>query len=85
MGETELLLITGRSRRHRIDRDGKSRGRRAGRPRHRVGRGEAVRAVGQRRRRVSPRPAGVGRRAADRRRSVEQIDRAAGRLPCRSA
>ena len=71
-----------RSRRHRIHRDSKSRGRRAGRPRHRVGRGEAVCTVGQRRRRVSPRPAGVGRRAADRRRSVEQIDRAAGR--CRA-
>ena len=71
-----------RRRRHRIHRDGKSRGRRAGRPRHRVGRGKAVRSVGQRRRRVTPRPAGVGGRGADRRRSVEQIDRAAGR--CRA-
>ena len=66
----------------RIDRDGKNRGRRAGRPRHRVGRGKAVRSVRQRRRRIAPRPAGVGGRGADRRRSVEQIDRAAGR--CRA-
>ena len=71
-----------RRRRHRIHGDGKSRGRRAGRPRHRIGRGEAVRSVGQRRRRVAPRPARVGGRGADRRRSVEQIDRAVRR--CRA-
>ena len=36
-------------------------------------------AVRQRRRRIAPRPARVGRRGADRRRSVEQIDRAVRR------
>ena len=72
-----------RRRRHRIHGDGKSRGRRAGRPRHRIGRGEAVRSVGQRRRRVAPRPARVGGRGADRRRSVEQIDRAVRRRGAR--
>ena len=72
-----------RRRRHRIDRDGKSRGRRAGRPRHRVGRGKAVRSVRQRRRSYKLHaPLRVGGHGADRRRSVEQIDRAAGR--CRA-
>ena len=72
-----------RRRRHRIHGDGKSRGRRAGRPRHRIGRGEAVRSVGQRRRGIAPRPARVGSRAADRRRSVEQTDRAVRRRGAR--
>ena len=71
-----------RGRGHRIDGDGKRSRGRAGGAGHGIGCGEAVGAIRQCAGGETPRPAGVGSRGADQRRSVEQIHRAAGR--CRT-